>query len=192
MKPLTLFQINLIFCNLTFKHHNYIKTITCFLFVAFDTMYCVLMRLKNMIQIHGNCHSTTSNTLTCGHSKVFFFFLSLWTGLLSAAVTLSPQLISSQQVIKDAVFPFPFFCFSSAAGTMAGKEEKLQQQQYGTFTTRGSILFPFVILPLLVKWDSARCMVICMVGEKRRPYSTTYNWPNCAKKKKKKKVVWSW
>lgn len=58
-----------------------------------------------------------------------------------AAVTLSPQLISSQQVIKDAVFPFPFFCFSSAVGTMAGKEEKLQQQQYGTFTTRRSILF---------------------------------------------------
>lgn len=55
-----------------------------------------------MIQIHGNCRSTGSNTLACGHSNVFFSCLS--TGLLSAAVTLFPQLISSQQVIKDAAF----------------------------------------------------------------------------------------
>lgn len=118
-----------------------------------------------MIQIHGNCHSTSYNTLACGQ---VFFFLSLSTGLLSSAVALSPLLISRQQVNKDAVFLFPFFCFSSAVGTVAGKEEKLQQQQqYGTFATKGSILCPFVILPLLAKWDSARCMVICVVGEKR-------------------------
>lgn len=59
-----------------------------------------------MIQIHGNCRCISSNTFASGHSNVFFFRLSLWTGLLSAAVTLFPQLISSQQVIKDAAFLF--------------------------------------------------------------------------------------